>query len=80
MSDPAREFIVHTDASAYATGAVLMQQFESGLRHTLFSCLNAPRMATLPQWSRDLSDPRSRISKDVKDSRCLWTLMLARVG
>ena len=36
MPDPAREFIVHTDASGYATGAVLMQQFDDGLRPIAF--------------------------------------------
>ena len=32
----AREFIVHTDASGYATGAVLMQRFDEGLRPIAF--------------------------------------------
>ena len=36
IPDPQREFIVHTDSSGYATGAVLMQQFESGLRPIAF--------------------------------------------
>ena len=36
MPDPQREFIVHTDASGYATGAVLMQRFDEGLRPIAF--------------------------------------------
>jgi hypothetical protein len=36
IPDPRREFIVHTDASGYATGAVLMQQFDEGLRPIAF--------------------------------------------
>lgn len=36
IPDPSREFIVHTDASGYATGAVLMQQFDEGLRPIAF--------------------------------------------
>ena len=36
IPDPKREFIVHTDASGYATGAVLMQQFDEGLRPIAF--------------------------------------------
>jgi hypothetical protein len=36
IPDPKREFIVHTDASGYATGAVLMQQFDDGLRPIAF--------------------------------------------
>ena len=36
IPDPQREFIVHTDASGYATGAVLMQQFGEGLRPIAF--------------------------------------------
>ena len=36
MPDPNKEFIVHTDASGYATGAVLMQQYEGGLRPVAF--------------------------------------------
>jgi hypothetical protein len=36
IPDPTREFIVHTDASGYATGAVLMQQFVEGLRPIAF--------------------------------------------
>ena len=36
IPDPQREFLVHTDSSGYATGAVLMQQFESGLRPIAF--------------------------------------------
>ncbi len=36
IPDPQREFIVHTDASGYATGAVLMQQFDEGLRPIAF--------------------------------------------
>jgi hypothetical protein len=36
IPDPQREFIVHTDASSYATGAVLMQQFSEGLRPIAF--------------------------------------------
>jgi RNase H-like domain found in reverse transcriptase/Reverse transcriptase (RNA-dependent DNA polymerase)/Integrase zinc binding domain/Chromo (CHRromatin Organisation MOdifier) domain len=36
MPDPSREFIVHTDASGYATGAVLMQKFDEGLRPIAF--------------------------------------------
>jgi hypothetical protein len=36
MPDPAREFVVHTDASGYATGALLMQRFDEGLRPIAF--------------------------------------------
>jgi transposase InsO family protein len=36
MPDPEREFIVQTDASGRATGAVLMQQFDEGLRPIAF--------------------------------------------
>jgi hypothetical protein len=36
MPDPKREFLLHCDASGYATGAVLMQQFEEGLRPIAF--------------------------------------------
>ncbi len=36
IPDPRREFIVHTDASGYATGAVLMQHFDEGLRPIAF--------------------------------------------
>ena len=36
IPDPQRDFIVHTDASGYATGAVLMQQFDDGLRPIAF--------------------------------------------
>lgn len=38
MPDPTREFIMHTefDAPGYSTGAVWMQQFESGLRSITF--------------------------------------------
>ena len=36
IPDPKREFIVHTDASGYATGAVLMQKFDEGLRPIAF--------------------------------------------
>lgn len=36
IPDPQRDFIVHTDASGYATGAVLMQQFDEGLRPIAF--------------------------------------------
>jgi hypothetical protein len=36
IPDPKRDFIVHTDASGYATGAVLMQQFDDGLRPIAF--------------------------------------------
>ena len=36
IPDPRSEFIVHTDASGYATGAVLMQQFDEGLRPIAF--------------------------------------------
>ena len=36
IPDPTRDFIVHTDASGYATGAVLMQQFDDGLRPIAF--------------------------------------------
>lgn len=36
MPDMEREFVVHTDASGYATGAVLMQKFDEGLRPIAF--------------------------------------------
>jgi hypothetical protein len=36
IPDPQRDFLVHTDASGYATGAVLMQRFENGLRPIAF--------------------------------------------
>ena len=36
LPDMARDFIVHTDSSGYATGAVLMQKFEEGLRPIAF--------------------------------------------
>jgi hypothetical protein len=36
MPDPERDFIVHPDASGYATGAVLMQRFDEGLRPIAF--------------------------------------------
>lgn len=36
IADPTKEFIVHTDASGYATGAALMQKFEEGLRPIAF--------------------------------------------
>ena len=36
MPDSSREFVVHTDASGYATGAVLMQQFPEGMRPIAF--------------------------------------------
>jgi len=36
MPDSKREFLVHTDASGHATGAVLMQRFEEGLRPIAF--------------------------------------------
>ena len=36
MPDPARPFIVHTDASGFATGAVLMQVFDKGERPIAF--------------------------------------------
>jgi hypothetical protein len=36
LPDPERDFIVHTDASGYATGAVLMQRFDEGLRPIAF--------------------------------------------
>ena len=36
LPDMARDFIVHTDASGYATGAVLMQKFAEGLRPIAF--------------------------------------------
>ena len=36
IADSQREFIVHTDASGYATGAVLMQRFDQGLRPIAF--------------------------------------------
>ena len=36
LPDMSREFVVHTDASGYATGAVLMQKFDQGLRPIAF--------------------------------------------
>ena len=36
MADPSKEFIVHTDASGFATGAALMQHYEDGLRPVAF--------------------------------------------
>ena len=36
IPDPAREFLVHTDSSGFATGAVLMQRFDAGLRPIAF--------------------------------------------
>ena len=36
LPDPDKPFIVHTDASGYATGAVLMQKFEDGLKPIAF--------------------------------------------
>ena len=36
LPDSDRDFIVHTDASGYATGAVLMQRFDEGLRPIAF--------------------------------------------
>ncbi len=36
IADPKREFIIHTDASGYATGAVLMQKYDQGLRPVAF--------------------------------------------
>ena len=36
LPDMEREFILHTDASGYATGAVLMQRFDEGLRPIAF--------------------------------------------
>jgi hypothetical protein len=36
LPDSERDFIVHTDASGYATGAVLMQRFDEGLRPIAF--------------------------------------------
>ena len=36
IPDPGREFLVHTDSSGYATGAVLMQRFDAGLRPIAF--------------------------------------------
>ena len=36
IPDPKKDFIVHTDASGYATGAVLMQKFEEGFRPIAF--------------------------------------------
>ena len=36
LPDMEREFVVHTDASGYATGAVLMQKFDEGLRPIAF--------------------------------------------
>ena len=36
IPDPQRDFLVHTDASGYATGAVLMQRFDEGLRPIAF--------------------------------------------
>lgn len=36
IADPKREFILHTDASGYATGAVLMQKYDQGLRPVAF--------------------------------------------
>ncbi len=36
LPDMEREFVVHTDASGYATGAVLMQKFDEGLRPVAF--------------------------------------------
>ena len=63
IPDPQREFIVHTDASGYATGAVLMQQFDEGLRPIAFlSKKMSPRSATTPCTSRSCwpSSTRSR--------------------
>lgn len=36
IPDPTKEFIVHTDASGYATGAALMQKFDEGMRPIAF--------------------------------------------
>jgi hypothetical protein len=36
LPDESKPYIVHTDASGYATGAVLMQQYEGGLRPIAF--------------------------------------------
>mgnify|MGYP000269914698 CR=1 FL=1 len=36
LPDESKPYVVHTDASGYATGAVLMQQYEEGLRPIAF--------------------------------------------
>lgn len=55
MPDPKRDFIVHTDASGYATGAVLMQQFEEGLRPIAFlSKKMKPAERNYPVYEQEL--------------------------
>ena len=55
MPDPAREFIVHTDASGHATGAVLMQQFDEGLRPIAFlSKKMKPAERNYPVYEQEL--------------------------
>ena len=55
MPDPAREFIVHTDPSGHATGAVLMQEFEEGARPIAFmSKKMKPAERNYPVYEQEL--------------------------
>lgn len=48
MPDPAKPFVIHCDASNHNIGAVLMQEYEGGLKPIAYSSHTLPH--TVKSW------------------------------